>query len=37
MGSDGGGHSQLEEAMSVIGVPVMTKTAFVDTERMIGE
>ena len=37
MGIDGNwrGHSQLEEAMSVIGVPVMT--AFVNTERVIGE
>ena len=33
----GGGRSQLEEAMSFIGVPVMTKTGFVDTERVIGE
>ena len=32
-----GGHSQLGEAMSIIGVPVMTKTAFVYTERVIGE
>ena len=33
----GGGHTQLEETMSIIGVPVMSKTSFVTTERQIGE
>ena len=33
----GGGHSQLEETMSVIGVQVMTNASFVQTERDIGE
>ena len=33
----GGGHSRLEETMSVLGVPVMTKNSFIDTERAIGE
>lgn len=33
----GQGHSQLEESMSVIGVPVMTKASFITTERDIGE
>ncbi len=32
----GGGHSHLEEMMSVLGVPVMTKASFVSTERHIG-
>ena len=35
--STGNGHSQLEESMSVLGVPVMTKKSFIDTERKIGE
>ncbi len=35
--STGGGHSALEETMSVMGVPVMTKNSFIDTERAIGE
>ena len=35
--SAGGGHSQLEEAMSVVGVPVMTKKSVIGTERDIGE
>ena len=35
--STGGGHSQLEENMSVLGVPVMTKRSFIDTERAISE
>ncbi len=35
--STGSGHSQFEEAMSVLGVPVMTKKSFVNTERDIGE
>ena len=34
--STGGGHSQLEEVMSVVGVPVMTKASFISTERDIG-
>ena len=33
----GGGHSQLKETMSVLGVPVMTKKSFIQTERNIGE
>lgn len=33
----GGGHSQLKEQMSVVGVPVMTKASFISTERDIGE
>ena len=33
----GGGHSQLEKTMSVMGVPVMSKSTFVNTERQIGE
>ncbi len=32
----GAGHSQLEETMSVMGVPVMTKASFIATERDIG-
>ena len=35
--STGSGHSQLQESMSVLGVPVMTKKSFNDTERSIGE
>ena len=35
--STGGGHSQLEEQMSIVGVPVMSKTSFINTERNIGE
>ena len=35
--STGQGHSQLEESMSVLGVPVMTKAGFIFTEREIGE
>ncbi len=33
----GGGHSKLEEVMSVVGVPVMTKRSFIQMERDIGE
>lgn len=33
----GGGHSQLQETMSVLGVPVMTKSSFIRSERDIGE
>ncbi len=33
----GGGHSRLEEMMSVTGIPVMTKKCFTKTERDIGE
>ena len=33
----GTGHRQLEETMSVMGVPVMTKATFISTERDIGE
>ncbi len=35
--STGGGHSNLEETMSVMGVPVMTKSTFIETENAIGE
>ena len=35
--STGGGHSQLQEEMSVIGVPVMSKASFISTECDIGE
>ena len=34
--ASGGGHSQLEETLSVAGVPVMTKKSFINTERDIG-
>ena len=33
----GGGHAHLCETMSVLGVPVMVKNAFVQTEKDIGE
>ena len=33
----GGGHTRLQETMSVLGVPVMSKTSFIVTERAIGE
>ncbi len=33
----GGGHSRLEESMSVMGVPVMTKSSFIRSECGIGE
>ena len=33
----GGGRSQLEETMSIVGVPVMSKASFIQTERDIGE
>ena len=32
----GGGHSQLEEQMSVLGVPTLTKSSFIYKERSIG-
>ncbi len=35
--STNGGHSALEETMSIMGVPVMTKNSFIDTERVIRE
>ena len=35
--STGTGHSQLEETLGVMGIPVMTKTSFIATERDIGE
>lgn len=35
--STGGGHSRLQQTMSTIGVPVMTKNSFIHTERGIGE
>ena len=33
----GGGHSNLEETTSVLGVPVMTSASFISTEREIGK
>jgi len=33
----GGGFNLLEESMSVLGIPVMTKKAFVHTEHIIGK
>jgi len=33
----GGGFNPLEESMSVLGIPVMTKKSFVHTEHMIGK
>ena len=33
----GGGHRKFEETMSIVRVPVMMKTSFVNTERGIGE
>ena len=33
----GGGHSRLEESLSVLGVPEMSKASFISTERGIGE
>ena len=33
----GGGHSRLEEAMSTLGIPVMSKASFISTENRIGE
>ena len=35
--STGNGHNNLQDAMSVLGVPVMSKTTFIQTERDIGE
>jgi len=33
----GGGFSCLQESMSVLGVPVMTKRSFMATERALGK
>ena len=33
----GGGHSQLQERLGAIGVPLMTKKSFIHTEWIIGE
>ena len=33
----GGGHSHLEECLSVLGVPVMSKSTLINTEHDIGE
>ena len=33
----GGGHTQLEETMSTLGVPVMTKSSFIQSEHSIRE
>ncbi len=35
--STGGEHSVLQESMSTLGVPVMTKSSFIHTEHDIGE
>ncbi len=35
--STGGGHSALEETMSIMEVPVIMRSSFIDTERVIGE
>ncbi len=35
--ASGGGHSSLQETMSVLGVPTMGKKCFIETEREIGE
>jgi hypothetical protein len=35
--STGSGHNHLQDTMSVLGVPVMSKTTFIQTERDIGE
>ena len=35
--STGSGHNQLEEAMNIVKVPVMTKKSFIQTERDIDE
>ena len=32
----GGGFSPLQESMSILGVPVMTKKSFMATERALG-
>ena len=34
--STGGGHAPLAEAMSVLGVPVITKKPFIATEKALG-
>ena len=33
----GGGHANLQETMSVLGIPVMTKKSFIQAERSIGQ
>ena len=35
--SSGSGHNHLQDTMSVLGVPVMSKVAFIQTERGIGQ
>lgn len=35
--STGGGHSRLEESLAVMGVPSMSKSSFISTERGIGK
>ena len=35
--STGGGHAPLSETMAVLGVPVMTKRAFIATEQAVGQ
>ena len=35
--STGGGHSKLQETMGTLGIPVMSKNSFTNTERGIGQ
>ena len=35
--SSGSGHNHLQDMMSVLGVPVMSKAAFIQTKRDIGQ
>ena len=35
--STGGGHTKLQETMATLGIPVMSKKCFTNTERSIGE
>ena len=37
MWATGGGYSPLQENMATLGVPVMTKKAFIHTESVIGQ
>ena len=33
----GGGHNKLEESMSILGLPVISKKLFINTEKLIGK
>jgi len=33
----GGGYNKLEESMSILGLPVMSKKLFINTEKLIGK